>query len=233
MVAIFGIVLQSGAQNSIPAKWNSEKIRGERFKPYVYYDGEAFYTTEWCSGSITLSSGEVLDSLSMKYSSFEDDLIYFNNVLNASIKIDKEQLNGFTMNEKNGTKHLFRKQPSPRNPEKILFFEELYKGETDLLCYRRVELTTTSPYFTAGGIQKNQKYTPTYIYYFYNPQKGFCTVRPKRASLFAQFGKEEKKQVRKHLRKEHIVIIDETSFSYAWASLDKAGFVPLFRSEEE
>ncbi len=217
------------AQTPMTARWYEEKIRGERFKPYSSFEGSPFFQKEWRYGSITLANGEKLDSLMLKFSTFKDELLYYNPYLSAQIQIDKTTLAGFSMEDAEGGAFRFRKQNTNYSFNPARFFQVLHQGNTDLICHRKVNLISCSPYYMESGTRVNQIYAKSYNFYFYSPQKGYCAIRPTRSSLYAQFTKQQKKEIRKQLRKENISISGEQNFIRAWASLDKAGFVPQFK----
>ncbi len=236
-ILLIAVVLWLGsgfvsAQDKTPSKWFEEKIRGERFIPYRMYDGDPFYNPEWEPGKIRFTNGETLDSLFLKYSSYADELIYFNSDLNAMITIDKESIESFSLETGDGLHHEFRRQDSDHLAHGNHFYEVLYDGNTSLLSYRRVELLQCSPYY--HDITKslvNQIYSRTNKFYLYSKEGRDCRIRPKRGSLYLQFTKQEKKEIRKLLRNEHIAITDEKSFVKAWAVIDQNGYTPQFISE--
>ncbi len=232
MLGGFFKALECHAQDFRPAAgWDSEKIRGTLFKSYGYYDGNPFFTKEWKLGSVQLSGGENIDSLNLKYSSYKDELIYYNTVAGAQVQIDKRAISSFWSPDDSGHECFFRKQYYDRYPHGDRFFQVLYDGNIDFVCSRKVDLISCSPYYGENGILKNQIYVLSPSFFFYSPEKGYCPVRPTKRSLLLQFSNDKKKEVRRLLRKQHEAVVDEYSFATVWAVLDKAGFVPEFRRE--
>jgi len=157
----------------VPVKnWDFEKIKGTRFLPYPSYTGFPFLTDTWVPGKIELKDGVVIDSLNLRYSSFKDELVYYNPTISSQIVIDKISLNSFSYTDNEGNIHIFRKQYYDNFGKGDRFFEVLSDGETKLLAYRKVILETTQPYKEEKGILKNMIYSSDYSYYFYSPQTG-------------------------------------------------------------
>jgi hypothetical protein len=208
--------------------WDATKIKGARFLPYSSYNGFPFLTEDWCLGKIELTNGEIADSLSLKYSSYKDELIYYNRKIWTMINIDKASINRFTIADSDGHTRTFIKQYFDNYEKSYRFFEILSGGETSLLAYRRVILDTTSPYHDNNGNLKNMAYDPRYQFYFYAPEKGYTSVRLNLASLLSKFDKTLQKPIKRLLRKNKIRIQDEYSFIQAWKTIEKEGCKVIF-----
>lgn len=216
------------AQQVPVKKWDLEKIKGTRFLPYPSYTGQPFLTDFWVLGKIELKDGVVIDSLNLRYSSFKDELIYYNPSNGSQIVIDKISLNGFAFTDQNGNISIFRQQYYDNFGKGNRFFEVLADGETKLLAYRKVSLETTQAYKEDKGILKNMIYSSDYSYYFYSPHKGYTSVRMNKMSLLSKFDKVSQKAIKKLLRKIRIRVFDEQSFTLAWKSIEKEGYKVVF-----
>jgi hypothetical protein len=75
---------------------------------------------------------------------------------------------------------------------------------------------------------KNMIYTPSYAYYFYDPEKGYTSVRMNKMALLSKFDKISQKAIKKLLRKNRIKVNDEESFTYAWKTIEKEGYKVVF-----
>jgi hypothetical protein len=213
----------------VPAKnWDLEKIRGTRYVPYHVFQGLPFLTNTWVLGKIELTDGVGIDSLSLRYSSYEDQLLYYNNSNGAQIEIDKSSLNGFAFKDADGKSHVFRKQYYDKPEKGERFFEVLSGGETDLLAYRKVNLNMVSAYKDEQGVLKNMAYVNEYCYYLYSPQKGYVPVKMNHEVLMSKFDKISRTQIRKLLRKHRISVNDEESFVRAWSLIEKEGYRVAF-----
>ena len=216
------------AQQPMNDKWDAGKIKGIRFLLYSLYNGNPFLTEDWCSGEIEFTNGEIADSLLLKYSSYKDELIYYNRELGTMITIDKASINGFTFIDTEGRVRKFTKQYYDNFEKSNRYFEVLSSGEISLLAFRKVLLKTTSAYHDNKGILKNMIYDPSYQFYFYAPQKSYTSVRINISSLLSKFDKTQQSPIKKLLRKNKIKIQDEYSFIQAWKTIEKEGYKVVF-----
>lgn len=220
---------QTVSAQEIPNKnWDAEKIKGTRFFPYPLYTGFPFLNFAYVPGQIEFASGEIADSLNLRYSSFKDELIYYNKAVASQIVIDKASLKGFSYTDKDGSKHIFRKQYYDGYMKADRYFEVLSEGENDLLVYRKVSLSATSAYKDNTGILKNMIYETNYQYYLYSREHGYTSVRINQGGLLAKFDKTLKKPIKKLLRKSRIGISDEASFIQAWKVVEKQGYKVVY-----
>lgn len=208
--------------------WDAGKIKGARFIPYSSYNGLPFLNEDWCLGKIEFTNGETTDSLSLRYSSYKDELIYYNRDIWTMITIDKASINGFTFTDIDGRIRTFIKQYFDNYAKSYRFFEVLSSGEISLMAYRKVTLKTTSAYHDNNGNLRNMIYDPSYQFYFYSPEKGYTLVRINLANLLSKFEKTNEKPIKKLLRKNKIKIQDEYSFIQAWKAIEKEGYKVVF-----
>lgn len=216
------------AQEPTNSNWEAQKIKGVRQLPYPSYSGFPFLTDAWLPGKVEFVNGEISDSLYLRYSSFKDELIYFNKAIGAQINIDKASINGFVFTEAGGHTRSFRKQYFENFLKGDRYFEILSSGETSLLVYRKVGLNTISAYNDSNGILKNMAYEPDYQFYFYSPEKGYTLVRINQNSLLSKFDKASQKPIKKLIRKSKIKIDGEDSFIQAWQVVEKAGYKVVY-----
>ena len=207
---------------------DAQKIKGVRQLPYSSYTGFPFLTSEWCPGKVEFTNGEISDSLFVRYSSFKDELVYYNKVAGAQINIDKASINGFEFVDADGQIRSFRKQYFDDYMKGDRFFEILSSGETTLLAFRKVGLTTTPAYHDISGVLKNMAYDLNYQFYFYSPEKGYTLVRINQNSLLAKFEKVSQRPIKKLLRKNRIKINGESGFIQAWKTIEKEGYKVIF-----
>ena len=216
------------AQEPTNRNWDAQKIKGIRLFPYPTYEGSPFLTDTWRPGKLEFATGDIADSLFMKYSSYKDELIYYNKEAAAQINIDKENLIGFTFTDADGRTRSFRKQHFDNSAKSERYFEILSSGETSLLAFRKVELVATSAYHDMNGVLKNMAYNPLYQFYFFSPEKGYTFVRPSQSGLLAKFDTPLQKPIKKLIRKSKIKIDSEDSFVQAWQVVEKAGYKVRF-----
>lgn len=216
------------AQEPTNKNWDAQKIKGVRLVPYPSYNGSPFMTDTWCQGKIEFTTGEIADSLFMKYSSYKDELFYYNSEAASQINIDKASLKGFQFVDPNGRTRIFRKQYIDNFMKGYQFFEVLSDGPISLLAFRKSSLNTTSPYHDKSGILKNMEYVPDYHLYFYSADKGYTSVKTNRASFLSKFEKVYQKPIKKILRKSRIKIENEDSLIQGWKVIEKEGYQVLF-----
>lgn len=224
----FSFILSVCAQEPMKKNWDAEKIKGMRFLPHPSYKGFPFLSNTWVPGKIEFSDGEIADSLYLRYSSYKDEVVYYNKAITSQIVIDKASLKGFSFTDTDGTIRVFRKIFYDGFLKGDRYFEVLSEGETDLLAFRKVSLNETSPYKDKNEILKNMIYDSAYQFYFYSPEKGFTSVRLNWISLIAKFDKLSQKPIKKLLRKNRIKISGEKSFIHAWKVIEKEGYKVVF-----
>jgi len=230
IVFIFGLLAATSlkAQEKLPKKWTAEKIKGTRRIPYASYSGSPFLNDKFATGEIEFQDGTKKDSLVLRYSSYRDELIYYNAAISAQIIIDKISLKGFSFTDENGIKRVFRHQyyngffPGER------YFEVLSDGDIALLVYRKVVLQICPPYNDKAGNLKNMSYQQAYNYYLYNDKKGYELIRLNRNSLLSNFDKLTQKSIKKILRKNKVQVTDESTFVIAWNLLKENGITVNF-----
>lgn len=216
------------AQEPTNKNWDTQKIKGVRLIPYPSYNGSPFLTDTWCPGKIEFTNGEIADSLFMKYSSYKDELFYYNSAAASQINIDKASLNGFQFIDPNGRARVFRKQYIDNFMKGYQFFEVLYDGPTALLAFRKSSLNTTAPYHDKSDILKNMEYVPEHHLYFYSAGKGYTSVKTSRTSFLSKFEKSHQKPIKKILRKNRIKIENEDTLIQGWKVIEIEGYKVVF-----
>jgi hypothetical protein len=216
------------AQQYPEKNWSAEKIKGTRYIPYSTYRGLPFLNDGWVIGKVVFADGEISDTLNIRYSSYADELVYYNSTNSTQIVIDKASLNGFSFVEKNGYERVFKKLYFDGFWKGVHYFEILSDGETELLGYRKVELLNARVYKDESGKMKSMEYTPAYVYYFYSPEKGFSPVRMNLVSFLSKFDKTQQKPIKRMLRKKRIRIEGEVSFIQAWNAIKGEGYQIAF-----
>ncbi len=212
------------AQVESPIDMNAETVKGKAFVPYPSYSGEPFLNLKFQMGEIEFSDGTKVRNLGLRYSSYRDELIYFNNYLSDQIVIDKISLNGFSFTDVNGKKRTFRRQNYDGFINGERYFEVLSDGPISLIAYRKVDLETCDPSFSKLGLAYNKSYS----YYMFAPGKGYSLLKINRNSLLSKFDKPNQRLVKKTLRKNRVMITDEASFVLAWNLIKENGITINF-----
>ncbi len=214
LITIFGLLAVSAlfAQEKLQKDWKPDKIKGTRFIPYPPYSGTPYFNEKFVLGEIELLDGTKIGNLGIRYSSFQDELIYYNTDIKTQIVIDKISLKGFSYPDELGTKRSFRRQNFDTYLQEERFFEVLSDGNISLLAYRKVDLETCDTSYSKFGLA----YMPAYHFYAWSAGKGYTSLKMSRSSLLSKFDKPSQKIVKRLLRKNGIQILDEATFVQAW-----------------
>jgi hypothetical protein len=73
-------------------------------------------------------------------------------------------------------------------------------------------------------------YQPAYLYFLYSPDKGYSPVNLNRGSLLSKFDKSNQKLVKKLLRKNGIMLTDESGFVKAWNLISEQKVEVIFKN---
>jgi len=211
------------AQNPSPKTWGPEKIKGARLIPYPSYSGNPFLNNKFANGEIEFVDGTIQADISLRYSSYRDEIAYYNTNIAAQIVIDKISLKGFSFTDENGVKRIFRQQYYNGFIPGNRYFEVLSDGDIALLVFRKVVFQTCPLYYDEEGRVKNMSYQQAYNYYLYNKEKGYELIRISKTSIFSKFDKNTQKTVKKLFRKNRVIITDEASFVKAFNVLKENG----------
>ncbi|MCX6239831.1 MAG: hypothetical protein NTY07_20175 [Bacteroidia bacterium] len=225
IVALFGLLVAQSlmAQEELPKNWNSEKIKGTRFIPYASYSGTPYLNEKFASGKIEFLDGTKVEDLKLRYSTYRDEIIYYNAAISAQIIIDKISLKGFAFTDDNGIRRVFRQQYFDGFMPGNRYFEVLSDGDIALLVYRKVVLLVCSPYNNNLGRLLNMSYQEAFSYYFYSKEKGYQLVRINKNSLLSKFDKPTQKVIKKILRKNDVSFDTEADFVTAWNLVKENG----------
>jgi len=207
------------AQQELSKNLNAKKIKGTNFISYPPYSGTPYLSEKFLPGEIEFTDGSKVKDLGLRYSSYRDEIIYYNTYLSAQIIIDKMSLKGFSFTDEKGDKRNFRRQKYDGYTNGERYFEVLNDGEISLLVYRKVDLETCETSYSKLGLAFKQ----SYIYYMYSADKGYSPLKLNRNSLLSKFDKPNQKLVKKIFRKNKVAFTDESGFVLAWNLLKESG----------
>jgi len=207
------------AQDELPVNPNAELIKGTAFISYPNYWGSPWLSGNFLTGEIEFTDGTKVGNIGLRYSSYRDELIYYNTYLQAQIIIDKISLKGFSYTDENGVKRIFRYQHYNNLMGGDRYFEILSDGEISILAYRKVDLEAGD----LANVKRGMEYHHSYYFYVYSANKGYSPININRKSLLSKFSPSKQKLVRRTLRKNRVLISDEASFVLAWNLLKDNG----------
>jgi len=196
------------------------KLPGIRYYVRPSYMGSEFLTEKWCPANLVLENGDRYDSILVRLNSYLDELIEYNNRINATIMLDKAAISGFDITFEDGLTGHFQKIYFDKFPKGDRYFSILYEGKLKaLLWYKTIE-TQTSVYVDPSGFMHNTEFVLTRNYYIEFPGGEIVKFALKRRS-FLQVFPEHKKQVRRLLRKNDVLLKTEDDISKAVSLIEK------------
>ena len=225
LIFILGLLLSVtlSAQVLEMKNQNFEKIRGTRFIPPPNFTGKPYLYDKFNFGEIELTDGTKIANIGLSYSTYRDELIYYNAIISAQILIDKISLRGFSLRDDNGKYRIFRRLHSSGYSHDESFYELLSEGNISFLAYRKVNLEPCDTYSSKSGLS----YQSAFTYFLYSPDKGFSALNLNRGSFLSKFSKPNQKAVKKLLRKNGIFIADESSVVKALILIRQKNIFPI------
>jgi len=238
MIILFVVTLQlaAGAQNSNlynrNLNQNSNRLQG-KLMGEVYHlnsvsNANYFLQKEWVEATITLKDGDVFEGVKIRYMAFGDELVAYNNSNHSLFIVDKSTVEQFTFLSP-GVGSLFVKRKFINLDSLDLslnksYFEELYSGTAKLLSFHAIEEQKVTPYTDSNGKMYDVEYRLKTMYYILSDEKGFSKIQLKNRSLYSVYP-ENKKAIKKLLRKNKTNLSDEASAIQVIKLLDSAGFL--------
>jgi hypothetical protein len=204
------------------------KLTGEVFFLSLNSNSSHFLQQDWVEGTITLKDGDVFEGVRMRYKAVDDELVAYNSNIQTLFIVDKNTVKQFTYKVPSGsgtfTERKFVNLDSIDTYLNRTFFEELYAGSAKLFAFYQIEEIKVSPYTDNTGKMRDTEFRLKTIYYMLSNKLGLTRIQLKNRSLFTLYP-ENKKEIRKILRKSRITITDEHSAIQAFNLLDENGFL--------
>jgi hypothetical protein len=195
------------------------KLMGQRAVSPARMHGTPFLFSDWVKGSVVLTDGENSEEIPLQYDALHDELLTYDKNSFSTIKIEKATLQSFRVTFF-GEDWFFEQRRFDALVPENRFFRVLFKGEIELLCYYKADITVVSPYKDTDNIMKNQEYAASQHYFLYSRASGYSPVRLKRKSLLRRVVKENQALARQVLRQNHIEITGYQSFARALELFD-------------
>jgi len=170
---------------------NSEPyLTGELFAQALPVDATTWLNSEWLSGDIYLSNGEVVRNKLIKYNGLLDELFWQEPKSKNIIKLDKEAILQFHfLNFKGDTSVYFRKIKVKRNiiaDSSEIFGEVIYDGRLSLFVLQTFFIERRELIYMNGIPYQKDVYAEEPVYYFRLPdKKTFGTKSLSRKNLYA------------------------------------------------
>jgi hypothetical protein len=228
---IFLITTSNAQEFHIPwrpftTKANSlnRKLTGRKYFFNSTLKGTVYYNDNWLKGTIILENGDRHDSIYMKYNTFIEELIIFNERTGAIYILDKPVVSQFEIDKGNGSEKLFRKLYFDRFPRGDRYFNVLYPGDKlKLLLWHKTIVEKTNLYKDKNGLMRNSEFKMTLTYFILFPDIDLIKIFPNRRSFINLFP-DQKKIVRRLLRRNRINLKREEDMIKAVSLMEEEFF---------
>lgn len=214
LLICFSISAQNGVTSSI-TKIDSlftPKLTGEIYFSEPEHLGSLFYNNKYVKSKILLSTDVMVYDELLKYDGYQDEVIWFNHANHRQYKLDKSFISDFWIRDSlNNPVHFKRINVNESNSHRHDFFAEVATaGKISLYIQRRV----VSP--TNEAVSRNDKYyfikvfEPMPLYYIQLPSNKYLKMSRLSRRSFLNLFPEQKKQISKLVRKNHLNLKTET-----------------------
>jgi hypothetical protein len=233
ILSLYGVVTAQNADiynSSLSGKSNrlQGKLTGEVFYLSMNSNSSHFLQQDWVEGTITLKDGDVFEGVRMRYKAVDDELVAYNGNIQTLFIVDKNTVKQFTYKVPSGsgtfTERKFVNLDSLDTYLDRTYFEELYQGSAKLFAFYQIEEIKVSPYTDNTGKMRDSEFRLKTIYYLLSNKLGLTRIQLKNRTLFTLYP-ENKKEIRKLLRKSKITITNEHSAIQVFSLLDEKGFL--------
>lgn len=184
------------------------KLQGKKYYVRSSPIGSEFLTDGWCIGYVILGNGDRYENLTLRLNTHLDELIEYNGRAGSAIMLDKAAISEFSLNFEDGHTELFRKIFYGKFPKGDRYFSVLYEGKFMVLLWYKTEEHNVSVYYDNQGIMRDNKFVLTKNYYLVFPDQEMNKFLFKRRSFLNLFP-EQKKQIRRIIRKNHVLFDNE------------------------
>jgi hypothetical protein len=182
----------------------NHKLTGKKYHFHSVLQGTVYLDDEWRKGALTLENGDRYDSIYMKYNTYLEELIVYNERTGAIFMPDKSIISEFTLDTGNQGPGLFRKIYFGKYPKGEHYFNVLYEGEElKLFVWHKTDEVKISLYKDEYGLMRDSEFRMSTTYFLVFPDNDIRKITPTRGS-FVQLFPEQKKSVRRLLRKNHV-----------------------------
>lgn len=219
-VQVYAQITNIGFTLTTEANSTRYKLPGKQFYPLYVPAGSEFLNNEWQSGYVILENGDRHDSLWLKINSYKNELIWLHSRSSSLIELDKDAVKAFGIYSETGHLMVFQKLEMNKTPKGTYFFRMLHDGNLKLAIWYRTTEDRVPTYKDKYGYLRNTNFVTRSNYFLIFPGNDFERFRLTRASFLSLFG-ENKKEVRKILRKNKVHLLGEEEFTQAVRLIEK------------
>ena len=199
---------------SLSAQTNSPfqtKLTGEAFVEYRGFRGEQYYNTEWAESDILLATGEIIQGEKLKYNGMFDELVWLNTTIPGLFKLDRPFIKEFWL--KTTVANLIHFKRINVNDSTIrhsdIYAEVAIEGKVSLYIQRKISVTDVLAIPRDGKLYPLKFIGPTPVYYVKLPDHSYVAMNRISRSLFLKIFPEQKKQLNRLIRENHIDLRNE------------------------
>lgn len=188
------------------------KLRGEIYQPKTGIEGNQFYNDNWTAANIKLNTGEIVTNKLLKYSMFEDQLIWLPAGSFRLVKLEKHFIDEFTFINQSGTTTRFKRKRvklASMSDSTDIFVEVLTEKAAGLFVFRTVRIENATSNLN-GELFSVKKLVPQPVYILIFPDRQTISFRSINKRVLLKVTPEKYKAILKTtFEKEHLSVRNE------------------------
>ncbi len=163
------------------------KMTGYRFYTHLENAPGHFYHHDWMQGTIRATGGDLHEGYSLRYDAFRDELTAFNPRVNGMFVVDRQLVDGFTIEVPGAPASHFIRLTPPAGNGRDSYFEVLHEGEVRLLCRIRIVERQSGLYRNKLGKLDHRSFELQRQYYLSGRGYDFFVLEPGRKAITGLF----------------------------------------------
>jgi hypothetical protein len=200
------------------------KLTGTIYHLPVEVSSRHFYHDKWMNGDVLMEDGDLYKNLHLRYLAFGDQLAAYNSNLHQMFIIDKKKVSRFTIRHDWEEQKFVKVYHHAGISGQDRFFEIMYEGNRCFLVFHQIVEEKTGIYRNEYGKLRDTELKNRETWFMYDPVSGkFNYLYKSRRSLLRHFP-DNKKDIRRIFRRNHLYRFDELEMVHAFRLLDEAGF---------
>jgi len=204
------------------------KLTGESFFENKQYLGDQYFNNDWAISDILLSSGEMVKNKNLKYNGLFDEVIWMNSSNYGKYKLDKSFISEFWLKIAPGSTLHFKRihvdGPNESHPFDI-FVQVKVEGKVSLYIHHKITITGEENLYVNNNLYYFNRIGKMPVYYIKLITNRYVKMSGIRLSSFLKVFPEEKKEITKLLKENHLKIKTENDLIKAIGLLNKQVFL--------
>ena len=201
------------------------KLTGKTFVEKKGYKGEQFFSKDWVIGDILLSTGVTIHDLKLKYNGLLDEVIWVNPSNFQQFVLDKSFIREFWLKNIMGHTIHFKRisvfDPLAASKRSDVFVEVEVEGKISLYIQHRIVVVGEENIFQNGALYLLESIGPGPLYYINSPSNTYSVMSKVSRRAFLRLFPEQKKDINKLLRDNHLKFKTESDFIQVVELLNK------------